>query len=79
MGNDVSLQKSVIIDEKATEVTAYWSMYGAEWSNGGITNSLSLFKGDSSSEDAFWKEINPLEKSGKVLSVCLCVPSQLPY
>lgn len=66
MGNDVSLQKSVIIDEKATEVTAYWSMYGAEWRNGAIGN-LSLFKSESSAEDGnFWK-VNPLEKSGKVI------------
>lgn len=61
MGNDVSLQKTAQIDEKATEVTSYWSMYGGEWQNG----ALSLFKGDKSAEENFWKQ-NPLEKSGKV-------------
>lgn len=61
MGNDVSLQKTAQIDEKATEVTSYWSMYGGEWQNG----ALSLFKGDKTAEEAFWKQ-NPLEKAGKV-------------
>lgn len=62
MGNDASLQRSVVVDEKATEVTAYWSMYGGEWNNG----PLSLFKGETSSEEQFWKRVNPLEKAGKV-------------
>lgn len=42
MGNDV--QKSVIITEKATEVTAYWSMYGGQCNDA----RLSLFKCDTS-------------------------------
>ena len=51
MGNDVSLQKSAVIDEKATEVTDYWSMYRGEWRNGSITNQLSLFRGETSPAD----------------------------
>lgn len=65
MGNDVSLQKSAVIDEKATEVTDYWSMYGGEWKNGGTTQHLSLFKGETALDESFWK-INPLDKAGKV-------------
>lgn len=64
MGNDVSLQKSMTIDDKATEVTAYWSMYGGE--GNGTKTKISLFKGESTSEEAFWKRTSPLEKAGRV-------------
>lgn len=96
MGNDVSLQKSVVIDEKkATEVTFFWvqgivyylkiariiskvraflylhtyfDFYAASatYKNGTNTSRLSLFKGDTNSEESFWKRANPLEKAGKV-------------
>lgn len=86
MGNDVSLQKSVYIDEKATEVTPYWSMYHGEWRRTeNITNHLSVFKSESSSEetaeDQFWRRRNPLEKAGKVIMsiISSAYITQLPH
>lgn len=54
MGNEVaSLQKSVEIDEKTTQVTDNWSMYSGECRNAGEgTTKLSLFKGEISEDVA---------------------------
>lgn len=65
MGNETSQLAGLEIEEKAVEVTEFWSHNSATLYNETIT-SLSVFIGDSFVEGSLWSTLTPLEKLTKV-------------
>lgn len=68
MGSEQSLIKGLEIEEKATEVSDYWSVYSAKVKTDAQTSLITIFQGDSNlnSNQSLWQNKNPLEKAAKV-------------
>ncbi|GAB0090573.1 protein-associating with the carboxyl-terminal domain of ezrin [Sergentomyia squamirostris] len=66
MGSDQSLLKGLEIEEKATEVSDFWSVYAGELKT--ENRLLTIFQGESiGNTNQFWHKKNPLEKATKNL------------
>lgn len=72
MGNDQSSHKlkGLHIDEKAIEVTDFWSIYCGEVPNvNNVPRLISIFKGESVVTGQLWKNKSPLERATKNLMI----------
>lgn len=72
MGNDQSSHqlKGLHIDEKAIEVTDFWSIYCGEVPNvNNVPQLISIFKGESVVTGQLWKNKSPLERATKNLMI----------
>lgn len=72
MGNDQSSNqlKGLRIDEKAIEVTDFWSIYCGEVPNvNNVPRLISIFKGESVVTGQLWKNKSPLERATKHLMI----------
>lgn len=72
MGNDQSSRqlKGLRIDEKAIEVTDFWSIYCGEVPNvNNVPQLISIFKGESVVTGQLWKNKSPLERATKNLMI----------
>lgn len=72
MGSDQSSHqiKGLHIDEKAIEVTDFWSIYCGEVPNvNNIPTLISIFKGESVVTGQLWKNKSPLERATKNLMI----------
>lgn len=72
MGNDQSSRKlkGLHIDEKAIEVTDFWSIYCGEVPNvNNVPRLISIFKGESVVTGQLWKNKSPLERATKNLMI----------
>uniref|UniRef100_A0A6B2EGV2 Protein kinase domain-containing protein n=1 Tax=Phlebotomus kandelakii TaxID=1109342 RepID=A0A6B2EGV2_9DIPT len=79
MGNDHSLLKGLEIEEKATEVSDFWSVFAGEMKTDTRTSLLTIFQGESIiNSNQFWHNKNPLEKATKNLML-FRHPSILKY
>ncbi|XP_059611314.1 protein-associating with the carboxyl-terminal domain of ezrin [Phlebotomus argentipes] len=79
MGSEQSLLKGLEIEEKATEVSDFWSVFAGELKTDTRTSLLTIFQGESViSTNQFWDKKNPLEKAIKNLML-FRHPSILKY
>uniref|UniRef100_A0A182QDQ3 Protein kinase domain-containing protein n=1 Tax=Anopheles farauti TaxID=69004 RepID=A0A182QDQ3_9DIPT len=71
MGSEQSQLKGVEISKKAIQVTDYWSLYNGDLpnANGGPSNSISIFQGETLVSGQFWTNQNPLERAIKNLKI----------
>lgn len=71
MGNDQSQLKGLQIDQKAIEVTDFWSIYAGEVPNGSnnAPTLISIFKGEPVVTGQLWKSKSPLERATKNLMI----------
>lgn len=65
MGNDQSQLSGLELENKAVEVTDFWTHHSATVNLGNITN-LSVFIGEPLLSGSLWVSQTPLEKSSKV-------------
>lgn len=65
MGNESSQLRDLEIEEKAVEVTDFWTHSTASLYNDNVT-SLSVFIGESFVDGPLWSALTPLEKMAKV-------------
>lgn len=72
MGNETSQLSGLEIDEKAVEVTDFWTHHSAVMHNENVTP-LSVFIGEPLVSGALWINQTPLEKATKVI---LCTTYQ---
>lgn len=66
MGNEQSQISGLEVEEKAVEVTDFWTHHSAIVNSGNLTN-LSIFIGEPLIGGSLWITQTPLEKSSKVL------------
>lgn len=66
MGQDHSKLTGLLIDEKAVEVTDFWSLFNAEVPNDDGATRLSIFKGEPLVSGQLWVLQSPLERAIKV-------------
>uniref|UniRef100_A0A1B0CFI3 Protein-associating with the carboxyl-terminal domain of ezrin n=1 Tax=Lutzomyia longipalpis TaxID=7200 RepID=A0A1B0CFI3_LUTLO len=68
MGNKQSLQKDLEIEEKATEVSDFWSVFAGEIKMDSRTSLLTIFEGELIvNKNQLWNTNNPLLKASKNL------------
>lgn len=65
MGNEQSQLSGLEVEEKAVEVTDFWSHHSASVNAGNVSN-LSVFVGEPLVGGSLWLSNTPLEKAGKV-------------
>lgn len=70
MGNDQSILKGLKIDQKAIEVTDFWSIYSGEIPKENTSPTLiSIFKSEPIISGQLWKTKSPLERATKSLMI----------
>lgn len=70
MGNDHSILKGLKIDQKAIEVTDFWSIYSGEIpKENSSPTSISIFKSEPVISGQLWKTKSPLERATKNLMI----------
>lgn len=80
MGNDQSQFAGTEIDEKAIEVTDFWTQHSAVITTLPNVTNLSVFIGELLICGPLWKSQTPLEKNSKVcifrIKLCVILTSQ---
>ncbi|KAJ8910361.1 hypothetical protein NQ315_004977 [Exocentrus adspersus] len=67
MGNDQSQMSGIDIEEKAVEVSDFWTQHSACVLNSDSVTNLSVFVGELFVEGSLWTTQTPLEKFSKVV------------
>lgn len=66
MGNEHSQMNGLELEEKAIEITDYWTLYSALLNTSSGETRLSIFKGEPVVQGQLWANKTPLEKAAKV-------------
>lgn len=66
MGNEQSHVSGIEIEEKAIEVSDFWSQHSATINNSGNLTNLTVFISDLLVSGPLWTTYTPLEKTSKV-------------
>ncbi|XP_018570433.1 protein-associating with the carboxyl-terminal domain of ezrin [Anoplophora glabripennis] len=69
MGNDQSQLPGIEIEEKAVEVSDFWTQHSACILNSEIVTNLSVFIGELFIDGSLWAVQTPLEKNSKILMI----------
>lgn len=66
MGGEQSHLSGIDIEQKAIEISDFWSQHNATVNNAGTASKLSIFVGDLLLIEPFWTPQTPLEGFSKV-------------